>query len=285
MPSNPSLITNVGNFVLPDKKMPKLKGMEGLSWRDKDRTFDQIRKVLKQRATNWEIYSEHIIPEYTPISDQGRAGSCVGNGWCDAMEMLIGLQHGEKNVVQLSRRFLYWIARHLHQATDVDEGTFLRAAAHQLRKIGCVPEEDMPYDDRPSAIIGKDASPKLEHYTAASNNRLEGFYRLASEGEQLMKEIELAIRSNHPVVFGVPVTPEFQRYRGGSVFSRPLETEVIGNHCMIVVGVRFSGENREWVVRNSWSKYWGDAGHCRMTDDYLSLSEDTWVGSTAQRLI
>lgn len=280
--SNDALITLVGNYVKPDKDMPFLDDMNIYddSWEEKDRSFDQIRSAM---VDTWDLNTEHIIPEFTPVSNQGRAGTCVANGWCDAVEMLIGLEFGEDEVEQLSRRFAYWISRYLHSATDEDEGTFLRAMGHQFRKVGVVLEKVMPYSDRREDIVGKKASPKLEHYTMASNNRITGFYRLHSDGDQMLKEMEIAVRTNHPVVFAVPVSREFQRARGIHTFGPPDDS--IGHHCMIITGVRYIGDKRSWLIRNSWSKYWGDNGHCWMTDDYVVMSKDTWVGTLKERLI
>ena len=190
MSSDETLATVKG--YLPDKDMPFLDGMDPYedNWGNKDRSFDQIRSVM---ASSWEINTEHLIKEFTPISNQGGAGSCVANGWCDAVEILTGLKYGEDAVEQLSRRFAYWISRYLHSATDQDSGTFLRAMGHQFRKVGVVLEKVMPYSDEERLIIGKGASPKLEHYTMASNNRIDGFYRLHSDGEQMLKEMEILI--------------------------------------------------------------------------------------------
>lgn len=285
MSHEPALITLVGRYVKPDRDMPFLEGMSIYddAWEKKDRPFAKIRSAMPSANFEDELYQTHIIKELTPISSQGHAGTCVANAWCDSVEILIGLERGESAVVQLSRRFAYWISRYLHSATDVDDGTFLRAMGHQFRKVGVILEDLMPYSDRESDLIGKKASPKLEHYTMGSNNRIDGFYRLSRDGEQMLREAEIAIRSNHPVVFGVPVSSEFQQNRAARVFGPP--EYVIGHHCMIIVGVRQLNDVRQWLVRNSWSKYWGDEGHCWITDDYFKLSEDTWVGTMLKPLV
>lgn len=275
-------VTATVKGYLPDADMPFLEGMdiyEG-AWKDKDRDFIQIKSAM---IDTWSIYTEHVIPEFTPVSNQGRAGSCVANGWCDSVEMLIGIEYGANKVVQLSRRFAYWISRILHSATDRDNGTYLRAMGHQFRKVGVILEEVMPYSDEEHLIIGKKAAPETQHFTMASNNRIEGFYRLHSDGEQMLKEAEIAIRSNHPIVFAVPVSSKFQKARGMHVFGPP--TSIIGHHCMIIVGVRYVNGVRQWLVRNSWGKYWGGLGHCWITDDYFEISDDTWIGTLLERLI
>jgi len=59
------------------------------------------------------------------------------------LEILDGLE-GRDRVEQLSCLFLYWIARYYTGNTDRDEGAFVRAAAHQLRKIDVVEEKWLP---------------------------------------------------------------------------------------------------------------------------------------------
>ncbi len=275
-----ALITTVKGY-LPDKGMPFHDDMdiyEG-AWKDQDRPFDQIRSAM---VDTWNLETEYLIQEFTPISNQGHAGTCVANAWCDSVEILVGLAYGKDKVVQLSRRFAYWISRYLHSATDEDRGTFLRAMGHQFRKVGVILEKVMPYSDEEKLLVGKKAGPKLEHFTMASNNRIKGFYRLGN-GVQMLKETEIAIRSDHPVPFGVPVGLAFSRTRNLQVFGPPDDT--VGNHSMVVTGVRYVDRRRQWLVRNSWGNHWGEDGHCWITDAYLALSEDTWVGTLLEKLI
>ena len=56
----------------------------------------------------------------------------------------------------------------------------------------------MSYKDTTGAVF---ESPALDLYTMAGNNRLEGFYRVTfANSTRGLKEIELAIRANHPAV-------------------------------------------------------------------------------------
>ena len=285
--SEAKLITRVG-ACLADKDMPifhqSTKTLEtGINWEERDHNFGRIEQVFRQVASTWNLQSDHIIPDRTPISNQWRIGSCVANAWCDMMEVLNGLESGSKSPPpQLSRLFLYWISRYLTGATAVDNGTFLRSAAHQLRKIGIFEEEYFPYENKnvfPMKV-------ETDLYTMASNNRLDGFYRLSSNGEQRRVELELALRSNHPAVFGTPVGETFQRYRGGGeVIHRP--TDIKGNHAMMVLGLRFRGGRWQYLWRNSWGEGWGDGGKCWVDEDYMlwTKTQDIWVGTKMPALI
>ena len=283
------LVTRVGDAI-PDVGMQpydhKNKKHRVVDWTKKDKTFSMVQESLIQKAGSWDLRSTHIIPERTPISNQGHAGSCVANAWCDAMEILDGLV-GTDKVEQLSRRFLYWCSRYYTGDTHKDKGTYLRSAAHQLMKIGIFEEEYFEYNDDDDYILSgrPHASPIVDHYTMASNNRLAGFYRAESlMPASLLKELEIAIRSNHPVTFGAPVGKEFQAYRGGGqIFTVPGSS--IGGHAMIITGVGFDGEKRWWLLRNSWGKHWGDDGHVKVDDDYVLAFHDIWIGTKMKDLI
>jgi hypothetical protein len=197
------------------------------------------------------------------------------------MEILDGLD-GTDKVEQLSRLFLYWLARYLVGDTAKDDGSFIRANFHQLRKVGVVLESDFPYDYKnlfPEQV-------DLDLYTMASNNRLNGFYRLTSAGEQLAMESEIATRTNHPIVFGTPVSEEFTKYTGGGHVWVPPETWK-GRHAMLIVGVRYKDGRRQFLIRNSWGKHWGDNGHCWFDESYITWHEtrDKWVGTKMPPLV
>jgi C1A family cysteine protease len=269
---------------LRDKHMtvfnPKTKKMESPNWSQCDRKFGQIERTFRHKALAFGATNEHIIPEHTPISNQGSIGSCVANAWCDMLEILDGLE-GSDAVEQLSRLFLYWVSRYLHGATGQDKGTYLRSAAHQLRKIGIVEEKYHKYENN-HVFTG----PELDLYMMASNNRINSFYRLDGDDEERRLAIELAILADHPVVFGTPVSKEFtQKYGNNDVVQRP--SSWVGRHAMIVTGIRKRDEHWEYLWRNSWGSGWGNNGHCWVDQDYMlwDETEDLWVGSRMSPMV
>lgn len=225
-----------------------------------------------------EIY-DHTIPDHTPISNQGRAGSCVANGICDMFEILDGIQKGSKNVRQYSRRFLYWIARVYRGSTTRDNGTTPRSAFRQLHHIGIIEECFYTYRDSLEAIT-QDA-PSLSMYTMASNHKINSYYRLTDSRDEIIGQIEYAINRNYPVGFCIPVDKDFQRYRGEDKVFDEMGSPV-GNHFMVIIGFSVTFDSIQFLVRNSWGTQWGMQGRCWMDQKLIKEKAfGLWVATKA----
>lgn len=218
----------------------------------------------------------HIIPEYTPVSNQLLTQSCVAQSVCDSLEILLGLTG---TVVQLSRLFVYWNARVYTQDTDKDEGTYIRHAFDSLYTLGACSESVWEFN--PNKIF---LQPNLFAYKQANDNKISNFYRINDTGSKRIDQIEMAVLSNHPVVFGTSVSKNFTDFYGGDGVWNPPTSNIVGNHAMIVTGIRNGNHGREFFVRNSWGENWGqesktEKGHCWMHESYLAspLTEDLWV--------
>jgi len=231
--------------------------------------FSQVRDKAAEIA---KYDSSTILPEHTPVSNQGGWGSCVANAWCDALEILDGMEAGDV-VEQLSRLFLYAVSRILHGALHEDAGTFNRAAGYQLCTVGTV--EERYYEYTADHVFAK---PPADLYTMASNHRIEGAYSVDSHGEERLDDIDLALLSGHPVVFGTAVGDELSQYSGdGTVLSPP--TMWRGRHAMIVTGMRSHRGKRQYLWRNSWGSDWGEGGHVWVQESYMMWEQtrDIWV--------
>lgn len=273
--------------ALPDREMKvydhRTRQLVAVEWDKVDKPFDLVRAPLLAKSTTVST-ADYLIPEYTPISDQGQAGSCVANGCSDAFEILQGVQYGESRVEQLARRWLYYISRQYHGATKVDNGTYIRAALHQLQVIGTFEEKFFPYYDDARHITGDLSTPELDCYTMASNNRLNGFYRLDLDADSFCDDVEMAVRANHPVIYAAQIGKEFESYAGGGVILQPTESPV-GGHCNIITGVRRINGQRVFWTRNSWSAAWGDNGHALVSEAFLKAATDAWVATTTLQVI
>lgn len=205
----------------------------------------------------------HIIPEYTPISNQGAVGSCVGNAVADSFEILKGLEDRSK-VEQVSRLFIYYNARVYTQETNKDAGSHIVHALDSMTKLGVCRESVWPYD--PSKVL---VQPTLEAYREGNDNTFAHFYQITSSGTERLNDIEAAIRANHPVIFGTRVGSEFQSFNGDRVLTIPVDD--IGGHAMVITGVRTTSDGKkEFYIRNSWGDHWGNGGHAWFSSDYIT---------------
>lgn len=244
-----------------------------------DKKFSNFENdFVKLASTSFGDYS---LPEFTPISNQGSIGSCVANATCDAFEILKGIQNKD-TVVQLSRLFLYYNARLYIKKTDQDDGCYIRDCFDSLTNMGVCREETWKYDT--NKVF---AQPSIFAYAEADSNKISDFYSIGNNSKKL-DYIEQAIRSNHPVVFGTPVSNNFMETRYCSdlpVFDFPNVS--VGNHAMIITGVFYINGKRLFLVRNSWGSSWGKNGHCLMSEDYISNSytNDLWVPTLMKDLI
>lgn len=234
---------------------------------------DVLLRLMKESSRDFNTYSEAILPEKTPISNQGGIGSCVANAMCDGLEILQGI-HGDE-VQQLSRLSLYYWSRCLHRGQHQDEGTYIHTAAQQLKTMGVLLEQDWPYIE---ANVNK--GPPNHLIIAASDNRLEGAIPLRKR-DGVLDECESLIRAGCPILFSTQITREdFQDPSPGKVLDVPVGA-IWGGHAILCTGVRITLQGaRQFLIRNSWGSGWGDNGHIWVTDRYVDRSVTGFVALT-----
>lgn len=232
------------------------------------RAFGGVINTFTARAVS--ASGDYDIPSKHPCYDQGGWGSCVANATLGAMNIVLEVQ--AMKTVLLSRFFLYWLCRELMGTKDRDSGTHMYMAVDRVGKVGACSEETFPYVD---ANMFGGVPP--ECYPEASDNKATAWFSILDSGSDRLEQLDAAVRSNHPVIFGTPVGPEIQSYQKGQVLTVP--TSSIGGHAMVVTGIRYINGQRRWRIRNSWSQYYGDNGHLLIDDTYMGWSSlrDLWV--------
>lgn len=206
----------------------------------------------------------HLIPEYTPISNQLSLSSCAANATADAFEIIKGIEN-TNNIKQLSRLFIYWNARLYEKTTDKDSGSYIMYDLNSLVQYGVCEESTWNYDE--NKVF---AQPNILAYKEADDNtlKIDNFYKIRTLNQYRLQDVETAIRANHPVIFGTAVDKKFLSYSGGDIAIDEPSTYV-GNHAMIIVGVRTNNGNKEFYVRNSWGN-WNSNGHAWFTAKYIT---------------
>lgn len=217
-----------------------------------------------------------------PVYDQKNLGSCVGQ----AMGAL--LQYTDRKVdrvnVMRSRLWIYQQARK-YLMRDIakewrplfemmDTGCRIRDAFKAVAKFGCPPETLWPY-----RIERFHDEPPGNLYPIAAQDKLKSYQRLDNTEEHLCT----ALAQGQPVVLGINVYEglrnELCAQTGTGVMPKPYE-QLLGGHAVMLVG--YNLYRREWLVRNSWGKQWGQAGYFTLPWEFLlsrELTNDIWTAA------
>lgn len=251
-------------------KTPKLGGWRAEAPDANDHMFNDhpAKMILKESPQNGIV---DLRKWCSPVEDQRDLGSCVANAVVGGLELL-QIRNGQP-LKDLSRLFVYYNSRLMHQQADVDEGTYIRLAMGTLSALGTCSESKWPYDT--SKVFYR---PSWGSYREAYANKIQSYYRIDGDGSYRLAQINKALEAGHPVVFGCMVDNHFMNTGGDGKISMPQTGRVVqGGHAMLIVGYKDFG--RTLIVRNSWGTGWGDNGYCYMPDTYLDATDanDFWV--------
>lgn len=246
-------------------------------WWAKDKDVSELLASVPQLSAG-----DIDLRPYCTETNQYALSACAGNATADAVEIVTNVDETLAAKLedrtpdpcpQLSRLFVYAMARTLDGSLAADQGTFIRSCFEVLSRFG-VPEETVwPYDDSKVFV-----SPSMIAQRSALGHKIHSYYRIKSTGQDRLDEVVSALRAMKPVVFGTLIEESF-RSVGSLAPVGPPKGTTIGGHAMIIVG--FIGGN--FLVKNSWGKGWGDKGYFLMSPEYLAWEEtwDLWVPTGA----
>jgi hypothetical protein len=185
----------------------------------------------------------------TPIKNQGDCGSCWAFATAGPLESLIKINDGI--TVDLSEQYLV--------SCNADgwgcDGGFWAHDYHQWKAVngeaeaGAVLEGVFPYESR-------DVSCNPPHPKAY---RIDSWQYVCPGCTPTTAQLKQAIYEHGPISVAVCVDDAFQNYSGG-VFSGPGCSAL--NHGVVLVG--WDDGDGCWIMRNSWSAGWGEAGYMRI---------------------
>lgn len=209
------------------------------------------------------------LRRFTTPSNQYSLNACAGNATADAVEILEAV-HG-KTATQLSRLYVYSMARILHQDLHRDEGTYIATCFEVLSRFGICAETYWPYDESKVFV-----APSLRAERDARAHKIHSYYRITALGKDRIPQIKQALANQCPVVFGTLVARDLGNHRGDAVLSIP-QGEIGGGHAMIIVG--YDAGRGAFIIKNSWGQNWGMDGFAYFSEDYLTWNEtwDLWV--------
>jgi len=244
---------------------------------DRDQSADELL------AAAVSVPDEGSLAKYViRVLNQANIGSCVANAGSQGVRMSQVRQMMAAGVEKpspplASRLFGYFNARAYHEATAIDDGTFIRYFFKSLNKYGFCPESEWPYDTSRFAEL-----PDQSVYRRAFDQKdPTDYYRITGSGEDRLSAIRKAISLGHPVVFGTIVSKDFTMGRGVRDLIGPTldADQHAGGHAMLVEGYSPGG----FTILNSWGDGFADHGRVRFSEDYMAWENttDLWVVRSA----
>eukprot|EP00094_Tigriopus_californicus_P005515 TCALIF_05314-PA protein Name:"Similar to Cp1 Cathepsin L (Drosophila melanogaster)" AED:0.11 eAED:0.11 QI:144/1/1/1/1/1/4/133/333 len=185
----------------------------------------------------------------TPIKDQGWCGSCWAFSTTGALEG----QHFRKTgkMVSLSEQNLIDCSESF--GNHGCNGGLMDLAFQYIKDNGGIDTEtSYPYE-------GKDASCRFQAKNVGARDK--GFVDLPPGDEEKLKE---AVATMGPVSVAIDASHESFQFYSEGVYDEPECDSGSLDHGVLVVGYGSDNGSDYWLVKNSWSTKWGDAGFIKM---------------------
>jgi len=196
---------------------------------------------------DWRIYGA-----VTPVKDQSVCGSCWSFGTVGTLEGARFLQTGV--LEPLSQQALIDCSWGFGN-NGCDGGEDFRAYKFMLRHGGLPSEDDYgPY-------LGNDG---FCHFNETRPSfQISGYVNVTS-GDQ--NALRVAIAKHGPVSIGIDASHRSLSFYSSGVYYEPECGNTLNSldHAVLAVGYGEINGKRYWLVKNSWSTYWGDGGYVLM---------------------
>ena len=129
-----------------------------------------------------------LTTDLNEVLNQGSTSSCVANAFAaaiDIRESRAGLSY-----LPASRLFMYYNARRYHSGHLFDGGTFIRAAAKGLTKLGVCNRSVWPFSTSRLTICRR---PSWAAYMKAYGRKGGAYYAIQDHGEDRVKAVRAAL--------------------------------------------------------------------------------------------
>ncbi|XP_044745949.1 digestive cysteine proteinase 1 [Coccinella septempunctata] len=245
---------SLGINHLSDKTDLELKALRGKQYTSgynggKPFPYKNLGSVKLPESFDWRIYGA-----VTPVKDQSVCGSCWSFGTVGAIEGAFFLKNGGK-LVRLSQQALVDCSWG-YGNNGCDGGEDFRAYQWMMKHGGIPTENDYgPYLGQ-DGYCHADKVPKVAPIT--------GYVNVTSGDENALK---LAIFKHGPISVAIDAGHKtFSFYSNGIYYEPSCGNKVDQlDHAVLAVGYGSIAGKDYWLIKNSWSNYWGNDGYVLMS--------------------
>eukprot|EP01086_Lenisia_limosa_P012786 TRINITY_DN41383_c0_g1_i1.p1 TRINITY_DN41383_c0_g1~~TRINITY_DN41383_c0_g1_i1.p1 ORF type:complete len:299 (+),score=114.58 TRINITY_DN41383_c0_g1_i1:2-898(+) len=235
--------------------------------------IDNLEKFLGDKAVKTETV-EGLPKSFDPRSDacihpvrnQAHCGSCWAFATSEVMSDRFCLASKGKVDVILSPQALVSCDKGVNQGCN---GGIPHLAFDYVELRGLPTEGCFPY------VSGDGHEPSCSHSCAAHNETLH-YYRAKAFSVHTFnneKALMTALMNDGPVVGAFTVYEDFISYKNG-IYTHTYGSQ-LGGHAVEMVGWSEENGSPYWIVKNSWTKTWGEEGYFRIARGTSGTGIDT----------
>lgn len=189
----------------------------------------------------------------TPVKDQAVCGSCWSFGTSGTIEGAYFVKNGhlpklsQQQMIDCSWKF---------GNNGCDGGEDFRAYKYLMEAGGLASEEDY------GSYMGIDG--KCHDGDVKKTAKISGFYNVTSNNVEALKH---ALVTYGPVTVAIDASrPTFTFYSHGIYYDEKCNNSPDGlDHQVLAVGYAKVDGKLVWLIKNSWSTYWGNDGYILMS--------------------
>lgn len=200
-----------------------------------------------------EDWDWNIRGAVTPVKDQAICGSCWSFGTTGTLEGAYFVKTGK--LLKLSQQQMIDCSWQ-YGNNGCDGGEDFRAYKYIMSAGGIATQEDY------GAYMGIDG--KCHDRMVKKSVKISGFYNVTKNDVEALKH---ALKTYGPVTVAIDASrPTFTFYSHGAYYDDKCKNGDDNlDHQVLVVGYTKIDGKFVWIVKNSWSTYWGDNGYIMMS--------------------